>query len=321
MEVWRILEGYFPRARSFPALHPPCPLCTQAKEGKLEQLEVLKAMGLAQKNELLDLYHGRNRPNITQMDVVSEVCVVPASFVEDWTAFVRYPNRYEQPSSVSTAMLLCEHGGFPFHITVETWNDFSEHLVYLWLWEWEALQQWYSCGSAVTLNVIKLEDVGVVIESLPVYCEECHQLREVMQSTAIKEEITTGYVHVCQAAEEDDELLSMVGMMETSTRSLRRRVPVGSKKIHISVMQTLQQLKLDVMYQFSVTPSDQRLFLKGVELEGLDKSLAELSVTPNSIIVLRSGAEEHNYEKFVRETAAAAKDQIEDGFKGTGLLQ
>ena len=41
------------------------------------------------------------------------------------------------------------------------------------------------------------------------------------------------------------------------------------------------------MYQFSVTPSDQRLFLKGVELEGLDKSLAELSVTPNSIIVLR----------------------------------
>ena len=41
------------------------------------------------------------------------------------------------------------------------------------------------------------------------------------------------------------------------------------------------------MYQFSVSPSDQRLFLKGVELEGADKTLAELSVVPNSIIVLR----------------------------------
>ena len=52
------------------------------------------------------------------------------------------------------------------HIHTHT-HTHTHSLVYLWLWEWETLQQWYCSGSAVTLNVIKLEDVGVVIESSP----------------------------------------------------------------------------------------------------------------------------------------------------------
>uniref|UniRef100_A0A0S7F343 UBP48 n=1 Tax=Poeciliopsis prolifica TaxID=188132 RepID=A0A0S7F343_9TELE len=74
-EVWTKLREYFPRAPEFTHMQEPCRQCLTLEQEEKDNEAVSKMMALEQKNQLLNLFHEKNRPVLTKWPQVKRRAV------------------------------------------------------------------------------------------------------------------------------------------------------------------------------------------------------------------------------------------------------
>uniref|UniRef100_A0A4W6BWW8 Ubiquitin carboxyl-terminal hydrolase 48 n=1 Tax=Lates calcarifer TaxID=8187 RepID=A0A4W6BWW8_LATCA len=352
-EVWTKLRAYFPKAPEFNQNQESCQQCLTLEQEEKDNEAVSKMMALDQKNQLLNLFHEKNRPTLTKWPQGTDILyIVPLFFVDEWRKFIRRPTKSSPVSNVGNTLLLCPHGGFMFTYDSLINGDLCQcrplpqnifKATLLWPNEWEVISRLFIVDQPISIHCFKQTTPSDL-------CWECREsflfqqqrdLREYTQATIyirkviedkrmIKEAAPEMNASSSEAEEEKEEHpkvdgekdpdFSQVGSPCYSSgirRSTRHRKLRGEKALIVSANQTLKELKIQIMHAFSVAPFDQNLSIDGKSLTDDSATLGSLGVIPESIICLKADEPIADY---------AAMDDVyqvrmpEEGFKGTGLL-
>uniref|UniRef100_A0A4W6BWW3 Ubiquitin carboxyl-terminal hydrolase 48 n=1 Tax=Lates calcarifer TaxID=8187 RepID=A0A4W6BWW3_LATCA len=191
-EVWTKLRAYFPKAPEFNQNQESCQQCLTLEQEEKDNEAVSKMMALDQKNQLLNLFHEKNRPTLTKWPQVdtnasnvffSPICVVS-----------RRPTKSSPVSNVGNTLLLCPHGGFMF--TYDSLiNGDAQHIALLWPNEWEVISRLFIVDQPISIHCFKqTTPSGLTTEytTQPDLCWECREsflfqqqrdLREYTQAT------------------------------------------------------------------------------------------------------------------------------------------
>ncbi|XP_030275425.1 ubiquitin carboxyl-terminal hydrolase 48 isoform X3 [Sparus aurata] len=194
-EVWTKLRAYFPKAPEFTQNQEPCQQCLTLEQEEKDNEAVSKMMALDQKNQLLNLFHEKNRPTLTKWPQGTDVLyIVPLFFVDEWRKFIRRPTKSSPVSNVGNTLLLCPHGGFMF--TYDSLiNGDAQHIALLWPNEWEVISRLFIVDQPISIHCFKdTPPSGPTTQytTQPDLCWECREsflfqqqrdLREYTQAT------------------------------------------------------------------------------------------------------------------------------------------
>lgn len=194
-EVWTKLREYFPKAPEFTQNQESCQQCLTLEQEEKDNEAVSKMMALDQKNQLLNLFHEKNRPTLTKWPQGTDVLyIVPLFFVDEWKKFIRRPTKSSPVSNVGNTLLLCPHGGFMF--TYESLiNGDAQHVALLWPNEWDVISRLFIVDQPISIHCFKqttLSGPTTQYTTQPDLCWECREsflfqqqrdLREYTQAT------------------------------------------------------------------------------------------------------------------------------------------
>ncbi|KAM9800640.1 ubiquitin carboxyl-terminal hydrolase 48-like isoform X1 [Syngnathus typhle] len=194
-EVWNKLRAYFPKALEYTQDQSPCPQCLTLEQEEKDNEAVSKMMALDQKNQLLNLFHEKNRPTLTKWPQDTDILyIVPLFFVDEWRKFIRRPTKSSPVSSVGNSLLVCPHGGFMF--TYDSLiNGDAQHIALLWPSEWEVISKLFMVDQPISIRCFKQTTPSgptAKYTTQPDLCWECREgflfqqqkdLREYTQAT------------------------------------------------------------------------------------------------------------------------------------------
>uniref|UniRef100_A0A3P9GZH0 Ubiquitin carboxyl-terminal hydrolase 48 n=1 Tax=Oryzias latipes TaxID=8090 RepID=A0A3P9GZH0_ORYLA len=193
-EVWSKLREYFPKAPEFTEKQEACRQCLTLEQEEKDNEAVSKMMALDQKNQLLNLFHEKNRPTLSKWPQNTDVLyVVPLFFVEEWRKFIRRPTKSSPVSNVGNSLLLCPHGGFMFTYDSLISGD-AQHIALLWPSEWEVISRLFIVDQAISIHCLRESTEGSTPQytTQPELCWDCREsflfqqqkdLREYNQAT------------------------------------------------------------------------------------------------------------------------------------------
>ncbi|RVE72864.1 hypothetical protein OJAV_G00043450 [Oryzias javanicus] len=193
-EVWSKLREYFPKAPEFTERQEPCRQCLTLEQEEKDNEAVSKMMALDQKNQLLNLFHEKNRPTLSKWPQNTDVLfVVPLFFVEEWRKFIRRPTKSSPVSNVGNSLLLCPHGGFMFTYDSLISGE-AQHIALLWPSEWEVISRLFIVDQAISIHCLQESAEGSTPQytTQPELCWDCREsflfqqqkdLREYNQAT------------------------------------------------------------------------------------------------------------------------------------------
>uniref|UniRef100_A0A672Y9C0 Ubiquitin carboxyl-terminal hydrolase 48 n=1 Tax=Sphaeramia orbicularis TaxID=375764 RepID=A0A672Y9C0_9TELE len=194
-EVWTKLRAYFAKAPEFTQSQEPCQQCLTLEQEEKDNEAVSKMMALDQKNQLLNLFHEKNRPTLTKWPQGTDVLyVVPLFFVDEWRKFIRRPTKSSPVSNVGNSLLLCPHGGFMFTYDSLVNGD-AQHIALLWPSEWEVISRLFIVDHSISIHLSQqTTPTGPTTQytTQPDLCWECREgflfqqqrdLREYTQAT------------------------------------------------------------------------------------------------------------------------------------------
>ncbi|CAH1775543.1 unnamed protein product [Owenia fusiformis] len=350
-EVWGRLRKYFPDCPQFKYDVEPCPLCKKLLVAE-EELKVLhKNMAVEQKSALNDLYLDKNRPkwskNVSQLNIISQ------DLIDNWRRFIKSPTSKSPPDAICNTPLLCPHGGVMFEPDLIGIDQSTEHMCYIKPDEWNILCGFLSSDVEIAVTRIEEESGLVTFLTQPEVCRECCSARNA-QEMKERLEYKDAKLYVRKVTsnkdlpgsidrlagpteDKDDPLFSQgakrkklddgsievpIKNLQTdesiTRRSTRHRKTRGEKEIIVSSSQTLRDLKIQILRNFSVAPFDQNLSLDGRALIGDTETLAALNIIPESIIYLKADEPCHEDPMLIEDLSRV--NYPEEGFKGTGLL-
>ncbi|XP_067929198.1 ubiquitin carboxyl-terminal hydrolase 48-like isoform X5 [Watersipora subatra] len=335
--VWHILVDYFPLGVTLGVKEKECSQC-RGEQQELGAIEEKRRTMVKQERETLsDLAALRNRPAIETLPMDVVYCISMATY-KQWKVFLRLPNSSAGLKAIANSTVICGHGMLCAHPSDDT------SLVLLWPYEWHVLSQHFP--SDQTIEVKRSQGAGSPFYTTsPEICLECSQSRLVSEQLEShnfthaniyirlfqKIDTTTTDDSLCQQSAEEDDLdesqpenkkvkfdqdqpeYSQMKIVRKSRRVKRVR---GDKHLKISSSFTLKELKVELVKLFAIAPFDQVLTLDGQRLEGEEKTLAELRLYPECLLVLRGAAyDESNVEQLMLQQGI-----LEEGFRGTGLI-
>ncbi|XP_077582327.1 ubiquitin carboxyl-terminal hydrolase 48 isoform X1 [Stigmatopora nigra] len=233
-EVWTKLREYFPEALEFTQNQIPCTQCLTLEQEEKDNEAVSKMMALDQKNQLLNLFHEKNRPTLTKWPQDTDVLyIVPLFFVDEWRKFIRRPTKSSPVSSVGNSLLVCPHGGFMF--TYDSLiNGDAQHISLLWPSEWEIIRKLFIVDQPISIHCFKQTTPtgpSMSYTTQPDLCWDCREgflfqqqkdLREYTQATIyirkildekrmIKETVPEMNASSSEAEEEKEEQPKVIG--------------------------------------------------------------------------------------------------------------
>ncbi|XP_036150538.1 ubiquitin carboxyl-terminal hydrolase 48-like [Monomorium pharaonis] len=89
-EAWSILKKYFPDANEYPVGSSSCSICEEKMENAQRAKKDDKIKAKQQKDELIDLYYGKNRNEISKCNSSEKsFYVVEKGFLDSWRSFIR----------------------------------------------------------------------------------------------------------------------------------------------------------------------------------------------------------------------------------------
>ncbi|XP_067214471.1 ubiquitin carboxyl-terminal hydrolase 48-like isoform X2 [Linepithema humile] len=150
-EAWLILRKYFPDSKEYPIGSQSCLICEEKVENAQRAKKDDKIKAKQQKDELTDLYYGRNRNEISKCDDSDKLFyIVEKSFLDSWRSFIRYAEIYSRtpPAGIQNVSLLCEaHKGFLYspRINNELYSIVTAE-------EWSKLTQFYEVDYPITIK-------------------------------------------------------------------------------------------------------------------------------------------------------------------------
>lgn len=194
-DVWTKLREYFPKAPEFTKNQESCQQCLTLEQEEKDNEAVSKMMALDQKNQLLNLFHEKNRPVLTKWPQGTDVLyIVPLFFVDEWRKFIRRPTKCSPVSNVGNTLLLCPHGGFMF--TYDSLiNGDAQHIALLWPGEWEVISRLFIVDQPISIHCFSQSTPSgpsTQYTTQPDLCWECREsflfqqqrdLREYTQAT------------------------------------------------------------------------------------------------------------------------------------------
>ncbi|KAM3621563.1 uncharacterized protein V6R79_012845 [Siganus canaliculatus] len=189
-EVWTKLRTYFPKAPEFTQNQQPCQQCLTLEQEEKDNEAISKMMALDQKNQLLNLFHEKNRPTLTKWPQGTDVLyIVPLFFVDEWRKFIRRPTKSSPVSNVGNTLLLCPHGGFMF--TYDSLiNGDAHHIALLWPNEWEVISRLFIVDQPISIHCLKqTTSSGLITQytTQPDLCWECRESFLVQQQRDLRE--------------------------------------------------------------------------------------------------------------------------------------
>uniref|UniRef100_A0A3P8WKN3 Ubiquitin carboxyl-terminal hydrolase 48 n=1 Tax=Cynoglossus semilaevis TaxID=244447 RepID=A0A3P8WKN3_CYNSE len=335
-EVWKKLREYFPKAPEFSGNQQPCQECLTLEQEEKDNEAVSKMMALHQKNQLLNLFHEKNRPTLTKWPQDTDVLyIVPVFFVEEWRKFIRRPTKSSPVSNVGNTLLLCPHGGFMFTYESLISGD-AKQIALLWPSEWEVINRLFIVDQAISIHCLKdTKSPGITTQytTQPDLCWECRESFLFQQQRDLREYTqATVYIHggfmvfftncksifqsqdgakrlkLCDGTAAPASPVSVTNLAKKGgiRRSTRHRKLRGEKALIVSANQTLKELKIQIMHAFSVAPFDQNLSIDGKGLTDDSATLGSLGIVPESVICLKADEPITDY---------AAMDDVYDGIK------
>uniref|UniRef100_A0A7N6B583 Ubiquitin carboxyl-terminal hydrolase 48 n=1 Tax=Anabas testudineus TaxID=64144 RepID=A0A7N6B583_ANATE len=210
-EVWTKLRAYFPKAPEFTQNQEPCQQCLTLEQEEKDNEAVSKMMALDQKNQLLNLFHEKNRPTLTKWPQGTDVLyIVPLYFVDEWRKFIRRPTKSSPVSNVGNTLLLCPHGGFMFTYDSLIDGD-AQHIALLWPSEWEVISRLFIVDQPISIHCIKQSGSTTEYTTQPDLCWECREgflfqqqrdLREYTQATIYIRKVVEDQMMLKEAAPE-----------------------------------------------------------------------------------------------------------------------
>uniref|UniRef100_A0A3P9Q730 Ubiquitin carboxyl-terminal hydrolase 48 n=1 Tax=Poecilia reticulata TaxID=8081 RepID=A0A3P9Q730_POERE len=282
-EVWMKLREYFPRAPEFTHMQEPCRQCLTLEQEEKDNEAVSKMMALEQKNQLLNLFHEKNRPVLTKWPQgTDKLYIVPLFFVEEWRKFIRRPTKSSPVSNVGNSLLLCPHGGFMF--TYDSLiNGEAQHIALLWPSEWEVITRLFIVDKPIAIHCVRQTESSMTqYTTQPDLCWECRESFLFQQQRDLRE-YTQATVYVRKVIE--DKTTAKDGTPELNACSSeaeeeREELPKvdGERDPDFS----------QIMHAFSVAPFDQNLSIDGKSLTDDSATLGSLGVIPECIICLKA---------------------------------
>ncbi|XP_033330850.2 ubiquitin carboxyl-terminal hydrolase 48 isoform X1 [Megalopta genalis] len=318
-EAWVTLRKYFPESKEYPISSPSCSICEEKMENAQKAKKDDKIKAKQQKDELNDLYHGRNRNEIQKCEDPEKVFfIVEKGFLDSWRSFVRYAEVFSKapPTGIRNAVLLCEpHKGF-LYLTIN-----NELYSIVTAEEWSKLMQFYDVDYPITIRKRGLE-----FYTNPDLCPACMLARvEQERLESLKYDRATIYVKCVEDNEEsksetDTEVAAKRPKMENARPSRTRRNLKGSHELKVSSEITLKELKLMTMQICGAGPYDQHLMLGEHELTDHSQSLAALGIFPGALLTLKIDTPIENEADVEADANNPESTSPEKGFKGTELV-
>ncbi|XP_076161191.1 ubiquitin carboxyl-terminal hydrolase 48 isoform X2 [Ptiloglossa arizonensis] len=319
-EAWTILRKYFPESKEYPIGSGSCSICEEKMENAQKAKKDDKIKAKQQKDELIELYHGRNRNEIMKCDdLEKKFYIVEKSFLDSWRSFVRYAEIFSKtpPVGIRNATLLCEpHKGFLYPPTIN-----NELYTIVTAEEWAKLMQFYDVDYPV---IIKRN--GCDFYTDPSLCAACMLARvEQERLESLKYDRATIYVKCVEENEDpktdsDLELAAKRPKIENTRPSRTRRNLKGSHELKVSSEITLKELKLMTMQICGAGPYDQHLMLGEHELTDHSQSLAALGIFPGALLTLKIDTPIENEADVTADANNPEVTSPEKGFKGTELV-
>ncbi|XP_076627631.1 ubiquitin carboxyl-terminal hydrolase 48 isoform X2 [Colletes latitarsis] len=319
-EAWIILRKYFPESKEYLIGSASCSICEEKMENAQRAKKDVKIKAKQQKDELNELYHGRNRNEILKCeDPEKKFYIVEKSFLDSWRSFVRYAEVFSKapPVGVRNATLLCEpHKGFLYPPTIN-----NELYSVVTAEEWSKLMQFYDVDYPVTIK-----KTGCEFYTDPSLCAACMLARvEQERLESLKYERATIYVKCVEENEDpktesDVEVAAKRAKIENVRPSRTRRNLKGSHELKVSSEITLKELKLMTMQICGAGPYDQHLMLGEHELTDHSQSLAALGIFPGALLTLKIDTPIENEADVTADASNPEVTSPEKGFKGTELV-
>uniref|UniRef100_A0A3B4TXF5 Ubiquitin carboxyl-terminal hydrolase 48 n=1 Tax=Seriola dumerili TaxID=41447 RepID=A0A3B4TXF5_SERDU len=313
-EVWIKLRAYFSKAPEFTQNQEPCQQCLTLEQEEKDNEAVSKMMALDQKNQLLNLFHEKNRPTLTKWPQGTDVLyIVPLFFVDEWRKFIRRPTKSSPVSNVGNTLLLCPHGGFMFTYDSLISGD-AQHIALLWPNEWEVISRLFIVDQPISIHCFKQTTPSgptTQYTTQPDLCWECRESFLFQQQRDLRE-YTQATIYIRKVIEDKRMIKEAAPEMNASSSEAEEE-----KEEHPKVDGEKDPDFSQIMHAFSVAPFDQNLSIDGKSLTDDTATLGSLGVIPESIICLKADEPIADY---------AAMDDVyqvrmpEEGFKGTGLL-
>ena len=348
--VWLKLKAYFPGCPEFPK---DAPICTDCQNNIYEEevsKDLNKQIASEQKLALIDLFHDRKRPTSVQSSDEG-IYVVNSIFLFAWKQFIKEPSKMTAITEVNNKSLLCNHGLFVYPPENDSTLKSDDRVAYLWPREWLSIQKYYTVDVEIVLMSVHSEEKRETI-IVPNVCDEClisrlnEEENEIYDYKSVKIYVRKAdkKVKTNQDGEDSrtddpdftnnpsssekkrkscsDTQLEPLGKIpktsENATiirKSQRHRKQRGEKELIVSSNDTLKDLKLQIMKEYSVPPFDQNLTMSGIALIDNEATLKELKIPPGAVIDLVADEPQED-AAFLEEACQVA----ESGFKGTNLL-
>uniref|UniRef100_A0A665T3M0 Ubiquitin carboxyl-terminal hydrolase 48 n=1 Tax=Echeneis naucrates TaxID=173247 RepID=A0A665T3M0_ECHNA len=313
-EVWTKLRAYFSKAPEFTQNQEPCQQCLTLEQEEKDNEAVSKMMALDQKNQLLNLFHEKNRPTLTKWPQGTDVLyIVPLFFVDEWRKFIRRPTKSSPVSNVGNTLLLCPHGGFMFTYDSLVTGD-AQHIALLWPNEWEVISRLFIVDQPISIHCFKQTSPSgptTQYTTQPDLCWECRESFLFQQQRDLRE-YTQATIYIRKVVEDKRMVKEAAPEINASSSEAEEE-----KEEHPKIDGEKDPDFSQIMHAFSVAPFDQNLSIDGKSLTDDSATLGNLGVIPESIICLKADEPIADY---------AAMDDVyqvrmpEEGFKGTGLL-
>ncbi|XP_076293641.1 ubiquitin carboxyl-terminal hydrolase 48 isoform X2 [Lasioglossum baleicum] len=315
-EAWVILRKFFPEAKEYSNTSPACSICAEKMENAQKAKKDDKIKAKQQKDELNDLYHGRNKNEIQRCEDPEKLFyIVEKGFLDSWRSFVRYAEVFSKapPIGIRNAVLLCvQHKGFLYQPT--TTNEMYSIVT---AEEWSKLIQFYDVD-----YTIAIKKNGLEFCTIPGQCAACMLARvERERLESLKYDRATIYVkcvdeHDGSKSETDTEVAAKRPKMDSSRPSRTRRNLKGSHELKVSSEITLKELKLMTMRICGAGPYDQHLMLGEHELTDHSQSLAALGIFPGALLTLKIDAPIESEADVEADADHLESPAPEKGFKG-----
>ncbi|KAL0101386.1 hypothetical protein PUN28_018901 [Cardiocondyla obscurior] len=315
-EAWLILKKYFPDSKEYTVGSSSCLICEERMESAQRAKKDDKIKAKQQKDELTDLYYGKNRNEISKCDNPEKsFYIVEKGFLDSWRSFIRYAEIYSRtpPASIQNATLLCEeHKGFLYtpRINNELYSIVTAE-------EWSKLLQLYEADYPIVIKKI-----GEDYETDPGTCGAC-MLAKVEQERleSLKYDRATIYVKCIDETDEpktdnDYEVVSKKPKIQTARPSRSRRKLKGYHELKVSSEITLKELKVMTMQICGAGPYDQHIMLGEHELIDDNLSLAALGIFPGALLTLKIDAPLENDTDGESDAHNFESLSPEKGFKG-----
>ncbi|KAK7093901.1 ubiquitin carboxyl-terminal hydrolase 48-like [Littorina saxatilis] len=344
--AWKRLRLLFPQCPQFHKDNPVCPECQSSLLKEQEVKAECRQRVAFQREQLQDLYMGRNRPVLTQL-ASSPVFALTATFLHAWRKLVknREGGQLEPLSEIVNRPLLCEHDMLLYPVDLAG-DCTSDQIVLVWATEWESLTQHYSFDVAIEVFTMQEDGGHLSVFTVPELCNGCvaQRLQEeeenlfsfeqatifvrkvlpalpasVLDSQSPPEEDPDFVQTGPKAADCDHTVMAKKPRLDDGAvrKSQRHRKQRGEKEMKVSSGLTLRDFKIKVMNQFSIPTFDQNLSVDGRCVTDNSATLGQLHFYPGCVVTLR--ADEPIQDTVVGMDNSAARKR-EEGFKGTSLV-